>query len=210
MNTIVINSSHHKTEMCTLGEDVSTDKSPFCPRGHRHTYTAIYNLLFAQLKNKKIKLAEIGIQDGNSLKLWSRYFTNCKIYGFDYDYKWINICNSLNLENIILNHIDVTNKKSINDAFQQTESQFDIIIDDSSHVFEDEIRIIQNITNFLKPGGILIIEDIYESWDNNIFIEAIGDNIIKEYSFYTFILGDHYNKYTDGLDNNKLLIMIKK
>ena len=39
-------------------------------------------------------------------------------------------------------------------------TKFDIIIDDSTHTFQDQINVIQETYKFLVCGGILVIEDI--------------------------------------------------
>jgi hypothetical protein len=44
--------------------------------------------------------------------------------------------------------------------FREINFQFDIILDDSDHVFESHIKIVRTLTKFLKPGGMLIIEDV--------------------------------------------------
>ena len=208
MPTIVIDSTNHKTNLCSIGENLATDKSPFCPEGHRHPYTAIYNLLFAPLKNKEISIAEIGVWRSASMKLWSSFFTNAKIYGFDYNETILNNCKSYNIPNVSVSYIDVSKEDSIVSAFNSFNTNYDIIIDDSSHFFEDQIRIVKNTVNLLKSGGIMVIEDIYEKDDEFTFINALQD-VLHNFSFYTFIKGEHNNMYTDGLNNNKLLVLIK-
>lgn len=142
------------------------------------------------------------------MKLWSSFFTNAKIYGFDYNNELLEKCKSYNIPNVSVSYIDVTSEESIQRAFNSFNVQYDIIIDDSSHVFDDQIRIIKNTVNLLKPGGIMIIEDIYEKDDENTFINALQD-ILHNFSFYTFIKGEHSNTWTDGLNNNKMLLLIK-
>jgi hypothetical protein len=52
INSITIDSSNSITELCTLGVKYPTDKSPYNTDDnlHKHAYTAIYNLLFSNLK----------------------------------------------------------------------------------------------------------------------------------------------------------------
>jgi hypothetical protein len=40
-----------------------------------HNYTKIYAKYFASLKDKPIKFLEIGIFQGNSVKMWEDYFS---------------------------------------------------------------------------------------------------------------------------------------
>lgn len=209
MPTILIDSSDHKTELCIIGEQLATDKSPYCPEGHRHPYTAIYNLLFAPLKNKNIILVEIGVWRSASIKLWSLFFKNSKIYGFDYDRSMIERCNNYYIKNANALYMNVKDSQSINEGLLMINELVDIIIDDSSHEVDDQIRIINETFKYLKSGGYLIVEDIYEACDEELYINKL-DNIITHCSFYTFITAAHTNTFTDGINNNKMLILIKE
>jgi hypothetical protein len=55
---------------------------------------------------------------------------------------------------------------------------FDIIIDDASHLMDDQLKTFQLLKSKMKPGGIYIIEDIITDLD--IILPAINllhDNI---------------------------------
>ena len=43
----------------------------------------IYEMYLQKFRDKKINILEIGIEDGNSLKIWSEYFLNARIVGLD-------------------------------------------------------------------------------------------------------------------------------
>ena len=51
-----------------------------CDKYTDHLYTQIYDNYFHPLKNHDIKLFEIGIYRGASLKMWNDYFCNGHIY----------------------------------------------------------------------------------------------------------------------------------
>ena len=47
-------------------------------------YLASYDLKLSLLRNQKVRLLEIGVQNGGSLELWSKYFSNAEsIIGCD-------------------------------------------------------------------------------------------------------------------------------
>ena len=46
-------------------------------------YIDVYEKYFENLKDKELKILEIGIDKGPSLKVWSDYFKNSKIIGLD-------------------------------------------------------------------------------------------------------------------------------
>ena len=49
INKLTIDSTFSKTELCNLGKDFPTDKSPYSEKKHRHPFTAVYDLLFSNI-----------------------------------------------------------------------------------------------------------------------------------------------------------------
>jgi predicted O-methyltransferase YrrM len=201
-------------DLCRIGSKYDTDKSSLRKNvtntRHCHPYTLFYNALFKNQKNDKLKIAEIGILDGASLLMWREYFTNSQIYGFEYNNEFINnFKTNFDNSNITLSNIDVTIDTSIFDNFNKFNELFDVIIDDSTHNFNDQIRIIQNVHSFLKPGGVLIIEDIFKNYDESKYIEKL-QNILELFEDYYFISLNHCRLNSHGWNNDKLFVLIKK
>ena len=48
-----------------------------------HGYVDVYLNFLKKLKNKKLKILEIGVADGKSSQAWSHYFKNSLIIGID-------------------------------------------------------------------------------------------------------------------------------
>lgn len=217
METLKINYLNNITELCEIGRKYDTDKSSIRDNvngddRHCHPYTIFYDNLFKNKRNDVLNIAEIGILQGASLRMWQEYFPNATIYGFDNNYDIINIFkNNYNNDRIYLHHIDVTNDESIKNAFEQLNDnvKFDIIIDDSTHQFQDQKRIIKNVYKFLKPGGILIIEDIFKSYDENVYLNELKDEL-KEFKDYYFIELDCAKRNSTGWNNDKLFVMTIK
>jgi hypothetical protein len=84
-NKILIDSSLAETKLCGLGQKYQTNKSSININGHRSGYTAFFSILFSSLIDKKINIAEIGIEKNASIRLWREYFKRATIYGFEYD-----------------------------------------------------------------------------------------------------------------------------
>lgn len=213
METLKINYNENISELCEIGRKYDTDKSSqrnnVTNYRHCHPYTLFYEGLFKNNKSKNLKIAELGILDGSSLLMWQEYFTNSEIYGFEYNNNLIdNFKNNFNNDRITLANIDVTNKESIVNAFNKLNILYDIIIEDTTHQFEDQIRVIENIYQHLKPGGILIIEDIFKSYNENDYINRLTP-ILEHFQDYYFIELDHINKNSTGWNNDKLFILIK-
>ena len=49
----------------------------------KHGYIEIYSNYLSNLKNKKLKILEIGVADGKSILSWSDYFKKSLIIGMD-------------------------------------------------------------------------------------------------------------------------------
>jgi hypothetical protein len=124
-------------------------------------YLAEYEEKFNSYVDHNLKLLEIGIQNGGSLEIYSKYFHNAqKILGCDINEK----CRDLfydepNIEVIVgdANSYDTFKKITEN-------SKFDIIIDDGSHTSSDIIKTFCLYFNELNDGGIFIIEDLHCSY----------------------------------------------
>ena len=211
-NKVFIDTSLSTTKLCELGKKFPTVKSPIQLTGHRAGYTGVYSLLFSSLKDKAITLAEIGILDNNSIKMWRNYFKKAKIYGFEFDEKRIKKAKKHKLNKTYIRKINVHNEKDITESFKKTKTRFDIIIDDSTHIFEDQIRIIKNCYKFLNKNGILIIEDIYK-YRKKHSEENYFKNLRKFKKYFheiVFIDCGHVNNFTASLKINKILLMTRK
>jgi len=212
-NSLQINYKTNKTELCEIGCMYDTDKSSqrnnVTDNRHCHPYTIFYDSLFKTKRNETLQIAELGILEGSSIRMWQEYFVHSNIYGFDYSNEQICRFKELyNNERIILSQLDVTNKDSIIHAFQQSNQQFDIIIEDTTHQFEDQIRVIENVYSYLKPGGILIIEDIFKSYNENDYITRLQP-LLHHFQDYYFVSLDHVNRVSSGWDNDKLFVLVK-
>jgi SAM-dependent methyltransferase len=102
--------------------------------------------------------------------------------------------------------MDVTNSNSIEEGLLKVGSDFDILIDDSTHVFEDQIKFINVAYKHLKPGGMLIIEDIFINANEEDYSKELN-HLSDYFSSATFIFANHDLKYSPGWNNDKLLIL---
>ena len=203
---LVVDSTESVTDLCRLGVKHPTDKSPYNESDslHKHPYTAVYNLLFSYMRYNPIVLGEIGILDNMSMKCWREYFPNATLYGYEYSEMRLQKALSDKLSNAVYSKMDVKDVESIQEGLQST--MFDIIIEDSTHEFNDQIRFANIAYKHIKPGGFLIIEDIFRSESEQRYVDALAD-ISKYFSSITFIVTEHKNKYSPGWDNDKLLVL---
>jgi len=124
-------------------------------KGTAHTYIPEYERLLSPYRDTKPNFLEIGIAYGESLEMWYEYFKGAKIYGIDI---WDGeIGPYLKDKRFNINIVDATKREVLNCLENVT---FDIIIDDGSHRFEDQVTTFNILKNKMNPGGIFIIEDV--------------------------------------------------
>jgi hypothetical protein len=146
--------------MRTLDEiaiECGTDKSS---RGH--SYCQYYDIFFDQLRYKSINLLEIGIDKGDSLRMWHKYFPHSEIHGIDLrgDYEYLH---ELGIKTHIVDH---SNRGELIVFGEQYDQHFDIIIEDGSHMSEDSVLTFETLFRYLKPGGNYVIEDMLCDYDS--------------------------------------------
>ena len=208
-----LNYHNNTSKLCEIGALYDTDKSSqrknVTNQRHCHPYTLFYDSLFKNYNKNEYNIAELGILDGASLLMWEVYFPNSKLYGFEYNTDLINNFKKNFQSNAILTEVNVNYPESISSAFESINKVYDIIIEDTTHQFADQIRVIQNVTKYLKPGGVLIIEDIFKHYNEKDYIDALGE-LLNEYQKYYFVTLDHVNRNSTGWDNDKLFVLVKK
>lgn len=211
IQSITIDSTGTQSELCDLGKKYGTDKSPYNTIGHRHPYTGVYSLLLSRFKEQPVRFVEIGIAGGASVLMWGHYFTNPqkKLFFFDRDTNFINHSSSFHLPDVFCLEMDVFEESSIHDGLTMIGGDLDVLLDDSTHGLSEQVKIIKKGLPFVKPGGMIIIEDIFKRTAEEDYEEALKD-VLDQFSYATFITCDHKNRWSPGWDNDKLLVLIKK
>jgi len=136
-----------------IGLDCGTDKATM------HGYTRYYNELLATWRHKPLTLVEIGVDGGESIKMWSQYFTSpdTTIYGVDiHDKK-----GDLGRGKFVLG--DATQPNFIHDLVTLT-GPIDIVVDDGSHFSGQQKDSLRLLWPHLKSSGMYIVEDCHSSY----------------------------------------------
>lgn len=145
-----------------IGLKYGTDKST------NHNFTPFYDSNLSYLRDQNIKLLEIGISEGPSLKMWEEYFQNGHIIGVD-----ILERSYMNTDRITTMIID--QEKA--DELLSIPGEFDIIIDDGGHtMFQQQLTLKTLLGPKLKNGGIYILEDLHTS-KSNYYHSHGGNNL---------------------------------
>lgn len=144
---------------------------------HQHGYLELYDHIFSELsiERKPVNIMEIGVYRGESLKLWGDYFNEgSNIIGLEnYSHHNTfgdevpgNFDNFFSKEDIKVFDVDQSSEKSLINFLTKnnlSKEYFDIIIDDGSHVSDDQHLCLSLLFDYLKPGGYFVIEDAHWS-----------------------------------------------
>lgn len=131
-----------------------------------HGYTPFYDREFSKWRDEPIRLLEIGLNVGASVKLWLEYFTKATVVGFDIED--FNAKRRLLLPDESRFQFVQGNQFSPYDLQRFVENQelFDIIIDDGAHASGPIIMSFNYLWGHVKPGGYYCIEDFRECVNN--------------------------------------------
>ena len=129
-----------------------------------HGYTSVYENYFERLRDEKLKILEIGIADGKSLLTWSDYFKNSKIIGIDIHKIDIKE-KKLDRDNIEVHQGSQSDENFVNEIINEYEN-FDIIIDDGSHLKKDVIKSFHLLFPYLNNEGLYVVEDMQTSYNH--------------------------------------------
>jgi len=126
-------------------------------------YFPIYEKHFSPIRNKSIKILEIGILNGGSLEMWRYYFPEAIIVGID-----INpLCKQHEQERINIRIGDQTDEKFLQSLIEEF-GEFDLIIDDGSHHVAHVNKTFQFLFPKMADNGIYFIEDTHAAyWDSH-------------------------------------------
>jgi hypothetical protein len=137
-----------------------------------HGYTPTYHRLFGHLRDRPVRLLEIGVggytmpmTGGASLRMWAEYFPRGHVVGLDITPKRLHLGPRVSLE---------TGSQSDPAVLRRVwdrHGPFDIIIDDGSHVVTDVLESFRALYPLLAEGATYVVEDIQTA-----FWERFGGN----------------------------------
>lgn len=158
-------------------------------------YLVAYDDVLAVRRDQPLALLEIGVQNGGSLEVWSRYLPSARVLvGCDID----PACGDLTFDDPRIRVLvgDAGEDATVA-AIASVSPSFDVIIDDGSHRSEDIVRTFVRLLPLLADGGVYIVEDLHCS-----YLESFGGGLFAQRSALSFFrrLVDVINDAHWGLD----------
>jgi hypothetical protein len=146
-----------KRRMPTLAKLCMVHATDKCP--DIHNYVELYGVFFRPLRKRAERVLEIGVLDGESVRLWEAYFPRATIFGID-----IEDTSQYETERIRTFVADQANREQLSQFIDEHGSAFDIVIDDGGHTMEQQQVSFGFFFPHLRSKGIYIIEDIHTSF----------------------------------------------
>lgn len=175
-----------------------TDKKTISSPSYE-SYLSVYDKIFAPMRLKEIILLEIGVLNGESLRLWRDYFPTGRIFGIDVD-------PSRQFKEERIEVVTGDQSSEIDLAYVWEKSgDFDVIIDDGSHINELTLASFKYLWPRLKSGGIYIIEDLGQSYGltlTDVFGKWPGmeHNQRRDYENHREDMEKFFNKHIEDMD----------
>lgn len=152
-------------------------------KGHLKTgihFFDLYSEVFALFRDHQVRLLEIGVNTGNSLKIWKQYFMLADIWGLDINPE----CKKFEGDRVTVIIGDQTDRELL-----ATLPSFDIIIDDGGHTMKQQQISFEVLYPKLNQEGWYFIEDLNTSYGGEekewykgkstvAFLKDLLDNVI--------------------------------
>lgn len=151
-----------------------------------------YDEAFGPVRNRELRILEIGIQNGGSLEIWAKYFPSAThLVGCDINEK----CRDLVFDDPRISVVvGDANDPAIQAHIRAVCDGFDIIIDDGSHRSSDIVRTFAAYFPLLSEGGLYIAEDLHCSYWQEFEggIEDTGSSIAFFRRLTDFVNREHW------------------
>lgn len=128
-----------------------------------HHYFEIYERWFTPFRTRSdLRMLEIGVLNGGSLKLWRRYFDpGAKIIGLDINPDCKRYEDAA--RNIFIEIGDQADPDFLARVLEK-HGPFDIILDDGGHMTAQQTTSFNELYAGLSDGGVYMVEDLYSNY----------------------------------------------
>ena len=139
---------------------------------------------FEPLRDKPIKLLEIGVGGGESIRTWLEYFSNAEVFGVDI----VLNTNEWNRPGLVKGVKGLIHRYTFTQGHQADVAlwdrfttniceQLDIIIDDGSHYAIDMKNTFTCLWAHLRSGGLYVVEDLNFDRNSRVWLEGLISHV---------------------------------
>ena len=123
-----------------------------------HSYGPLYDALFGACdRAAPLRILEIGVCSGGFLRALADYFPNASLTGVDISTQFVR------QDWVSHPNVRVLCADALDPDLSLPHEEFDIIIDDASHTPESQVLVTKMYGSKLRPGGMLVVEDVSDS-----------------------------------------------
>lgn len=181
-------------------------------------FLKVYENYFKKLKEKEINILEIGVENGDSLRIWRDYFKKANICGLDIKKK------NFTINNVEILCGDQSDHKFLDSVIEKYK-KFDIIIDDGCHVSKYIINSFEYLFDYLSSDGLYVIEDLQTSYIPRYggsrvnlnkknttmnFIKSLSDSINYEHNDKPFFKKNKFDGLIKCVHSHQNISFIEK
>lgn len=121
-------------------------------------YFPVYERHLAKFQGKPIRLLEVGVDAGGSLRFWKEKFPEGLIYGIDVNKG--SVFSEPGIEVFLCNQRDRNKLREIAEKI----GPIDVLIDDGGHRAADQIPTFEEIYPRMSPDGVYVCEDLHTAY----------------------------------------------
>ena len=140
-----------------------------------HNYLDKYAFFLEKFRTQPIRLLELGVFNGSSVRMWQEYFPRAEIFGVDIEAS----CRQYEDERIHIIQADLSDAAQVS---MLREIHPRIIVDDASHIVSHQLLALFTLFDVLPRGGVYILEDLETSLNPELFDEAYRDCSMDAYA----------------------------
>lgn len=161
-----------------------------------HQYGPVYDALIPDRGSVRGVL-ELGIWRGYSLKAWREAFPTATVAGVD-----VNPEHCPKVEGCEVHHCDQGDRLGLLRVVRGR--QWDLIVDDASHIVADQLFSLLVLWPFLEPGGVYVIEE----WD--FLPSGTGPGVDPWKGCFSLLSGCELIETVDRNGKREPLVVIRK
>ena len=139
-----------------------------------HNYLDKYAFFLEKFRTQPIRLLELGIFNGSSVRMWQEYFPRAEIFGVDIEAS----CRQYEDERIHIIQADLSDAAQVS---MLREIHPRIIVDDASHIVSHQLLALFTLFDVLPRGGVYILEDLETSLNPELFEDMYRDCPLDAY-----------------------------